>query len=272
MEDIPMSTYIDFADLKSRIGIHQVAFQMLNIQATQKGNQYRGCCPVHKGNNPREFVITVDKGLWHCFGGCGGGDQIALVAKMRGLKQNEAAHAIEAFFGTVPTTSPAGATTTVHKTASPPLPQCERPGFDPVEYAKRLDPAHPSLAALGISPETLQAFSAGYASTGLLRGRLALPMRDTQGKILGFCGRALDGKEPHYIFPKNFQPSNVAFNWDRVRDTDFAYLCTDPIDVLKAHEGGIDNAIAALGGMDATFLQVLSLWMEENHIAAIEPM
>src|SRR4029077_4407163 len=112
------------------------------------------------------------------------------------------------FLGTSSTTSPAGTTTTVHKTASPPLPQSERPGFDPAEYAKRLDPDHPSLAALVISPETLQTFSAGYASTGLLRGRLALPMRDTQGKILGFCGRALDGKEPRYVFPKNFQPSS----------------------------------------------------------------
>jgi len=50
-------------------------------------------------------------------------------------------------------------------------------------------------------------------------------MHDTKGKILGHCGRALDGKEPMLIFPKNFAPNSVAFNWHQVRDTDFVHLC-----------------------------------------------
>ena len=41
------------------------------------------------------------------------------------------------------------------------------PGFDAEKYASRLDPAHESLKGLGVAPETLQLFKAGYASTGV---------------------------------------------------------------------------------------------------------
>src|SRR5436853_1408619 len=98
MEDIPMSAYIDFADLKTRISIHQVV-TMLGLKLTQKGDQFRGTCPIHNGNDPREFVITASKNLWHCFKGCGGGDHIALVAKVKGCKQHEAAHLIADHYG-----------------------------------------------------------------------------------------------------------------------------------------------------------------------------
>jgi hypothetical protein len=147
-----------------------------------------------------------------------------------------------------------------------------RPGFDAEAYAAKLDGSHALLAPLGISDSTFKVFKAGFASSGLMRGRLALPMHDTKGNILGFCGRSLTGEEPLLTFPKNFPPSSVAFNWHQVRDTDFVYLCLDPVDVLKAHESGIENCIATLGSLSSEFLQTLSLWMEENGVAAIEPM
>jgi DNA primase len=265
-----MTAFIDFVSVKEKHSILQVA-QMLQLTLTQKGDQYRACCPIHKGTNPREFVITGSKNLFFCFGGCGGGDQIALVAKVRDVKQNEAANLIASHFGTVHG-SPAG---TAHKTApvtAPPAPAGTGNGFNAEAYAARLDASHEALAGLGLSPDTLTAFKAGYASTGLMRGRLALPYHNAEGNILGFCGRALKDEQPQLVFPKTFVPESVVFNWHQVRDTDFAYLCTDPLAVLKAHENGIDNAVAALGIMNADFLQVLSLWMEQQHVQSIEPM
>jgi hypothetical protein len=47
-------------------------------------------------------------------------------------------------------------------------------------------------------------------------------------------------------FPKNWNPHSVAVNWHQVRDTDFVHLCLDPVDVLRAHEHGIENCVAAL--------------------------
>jgi DNA primase len=273
------ATFIDYAAVKAAASIHQVAISMLKLTLTQKGDQYRGQCPIHKGGN-RGFVITATKNLWHCFDGCGGGDQIELVSRLRGNPsrdqkgQRDAAHEIARFFGTVHD-APAGTSHDSTARATPPRTPAAAPAptaFDPVAYAARLDVEHETLASLGISPETYRHFKCGYASSGLNRGRLALPMHDTQGTILGFCGRALDGKEPLLIFPKNFVPTSIAFNCHQVAQVDFVHVCSDPVEVLRAHEHGIENCIAALGSLNSEFLQVLSLWMEEKGIAAIEPM
>lgn len=63
--------YIDFAELKSHVGIESVV-AMLDIRLKKFGDQWRGRCPIHGGGNDREFVVTPRKGLYYCFGGCGG--------------------------------------------------------------------------------------------------------------------------------------------------------------------------------------------------------
>ena len=74
------------------------------------------------------------------------------------------------------------------------------------------------------------------------------------------------------VFWENFDPHTVMFNSNAVGNVDFAYLCPDPLDVLKAHESGIENCVAALGALNADFLQVLAIWMEERGVAVVEPM
>jgi DNA primase len=265
--------FIDFADLKSRISIHQV-MQMLDLKLTQKGDQYRGTCPVHHGTNPREFVITASKGLWHCFGGCGGGDQIALVAKIKGVKQHEGAHLIAEHYGLSGGTvhaSPAGTGDKTAPTTVPPAPRGER-GFDGETYAKTLDPAHASLEPLGISADTLRLFKAGYSGSGVNKGRLALPIHDHAGNILAFCGRSLKDEQPLLIFPKNFDQRGRLFGTHQVGEgEEFVYLCLDPLQVLKAYENGVQNAVACLGTLDSATLDALSVWMQEKDIKFIEP-
>ena len=63
----------------------------LGITLKQHNSQLRGCCPIHKGTDQRGFVVTPAKGLYYCFGGCGGGDMIKLVSKMRQCDAKEAA-------------------------------------------------------------------------------------------------------------------------------------------------------------------------------------
>jgi hypothetical protein len=144
-----------------------------NLEGVLRCSLYRGCCPIHKGTSPREFVITMSKGLWYCFGNCGGGDHIQFVAKLKGIKRNEAANEIASYFGTVHG-CPAG---TAHKTTAPitapPAPANDRQGFDPEAYAARLDASHTLLAPLGISEATFWHFKSGFAATGVNRGRLA---------------------------------------------------------------------------------------------------
>ena len=93
-----MSAYVDFKQLKDNVSIEQVV-AMLNLKPRKSGGQLRGRCPIHNGTTDREFVVTPAKGLFYCFGPCGGGDLIALVAKVKDIPVRQAATLIAGHFG-----------------------------------------------------------------------------------------------------------------------------------------------------------------------------
>jgi CHC2 zinc finger len=139
--------FIDYAELKSRVSIHD-AIQKLGLELKPAGHQLRGFCPQCKTGGDRALVVTPDKSLFFCFSAKVGGDQIALVAHLKDMKTNEAANWLA---GTVPQSGTKAGSTTL-----PPAPPAKA-GFDPEKYAERLDPSHAALEPLGIAPETLKA-------------------------------------------------------------------------------------------------------------------
>lgn len=63
------------------------------------GGQLRCACPIHRGSNPRQFIVDPNKGLWRCFGDCDrGGDVIAFVAAMEAIEAASAARLIAEWF------------------------------------------------------------------------------------------------------------------------------------------------------------------------------
>src|SRR3954469_15235408 len=91
-------SFIDFAALKAAVSIDKVA-EWLQLDLKKQGSgQLRGCCPIHNGTNEREFVITPSKGLFFCFGPCGGGDCIKLAAHVLKIGTKEAAQKIAEHF------------------------------------------------------------------------------------------------------------------------------------------------------------------------------
>ncbi|WP_010162583.1 CHC2 zinc finger domain-containing protein [Sphingomonas sp. PAMC 26617] len=52
-----------------------------------------GLCPLHDERSP-SFEVNNDKGTWHCWGGCGGGDMFAFLIKREGMTFGEAYRAI----------------------------------------------------------------------------------------------------------------------------------------------------------------------------------
>ena len=95
---------------------------------------------------------------------------------------------------------------------------------------------------MGVSPETLRAWKAGYSPSGVNRGRLALPVAARDGSVIAYCGRALNAdQQPALIFPNGVTPSEHIFGADRVKAGELV-LVRDPLDVLKAHENGIETS------------------------------
>ena len=63
------------------------------------GSQLAGCCPIHGGSNPRQFVVNLGSGEWHCFGDCNrGGGSLELVAEIEHLDVRGAALLVAEWF------------------------------------------------------------------------------------------------------------------------------------------------------------------------------
>jgi hypothetical protein len=227
---------------------------MLELELKPSGNQMRGICPIHGGSNNREFVVTPAKGLWYCFGGCGGGDLISLYAQMKGLSTKEAAQEI------------------VERTAPQTVPKAtggkrSDRRLQPLAY---LETEHAGVEALGVAPETLDHFGAGYAPKGIMRGRLAIPICTMAGELVAYCGRALGDQQPMLTFPNGFNPADVIFNAHRVGEGELL-LTRDPLSVLLAHQSGIENVVAFLTEtISAQQLEMLAVLMDEKQCESVE--
>ena len=77
----------------------------------------------------------------------------------------------------------------------------------PLDFELRhLDPKHPYLADRGFDAETVGHFGLGHCRKGLMRDRIAIPIRDEQGRLVAYGGRMVDDDEvdadtPKYRFP-----------------------------------------------------------------------
>jgi DNA primase len=119
--------------------------------------------------------------------------------------------------------------------------------------------------AHGLAPELLEAAglvvprkgAASHDSRGFydrFRGRVMVPIKDRQGRVIGFGGRSLDGAEPKYLnSPETevFEKGKHLFGLDRAADAirrdDRAVVVEGYFDVIALHAAGITNAVAALG-------------------------
>ena len=76
--------HLDFQWLKRRVSIEQVLADKALLSQLRRGNgRLVGPCPLHWGDNPNAFVVSLRKNLWRCFTGCdAGGDVVELVRRL----------------------------------------------------------------------------------------------------------------------------------------------------------------------------------------------
>ena len=257
------TTFIDFQEIKKTVTIEQAA-ALLGLQLKASGQQMRGPCPACKAGGDRALVITPAKQAFYCFGSGQGGDVIGLAAHIRNCTMKEAAEFLSGTGGNQPALP--GSTGQV-RSEGVTVPENKKAGLNPLSY---LQPEHKAVQALGISPETCSHFGAGYAPKGIMRGRLAIPIHDTKGQLLAYCGRAVSGESPALIFPNGFQPEAYIFGAHGLQPGPL-YLMRDPLAVVKAYEGGIENAAAFLTEtISPQQLKMLSGLMAERKCDSVE--
>ena len=257
------SKFIDFQQLKQEIKIED-AMPLLGLQVSQFSDQMRMPCPACKSGGDRALVITKSKSAFYCFAQGEGGDVIGLIAHIKGIGMKDAANVLAESFNKKPEPRPTASVETVPSNSSP---KKEKAGLNPLTY---LQPEHPLVQALGISPETAKAFGAGYAPKGIMRGRLAIPIHDATGALVAYCGQAVTDESPTLIFPNGFQPTDYIFNSQTVFEG-LLTLVREPLQVLKAHEGGMENVVAFLTDtVTPQQLEMLASLINQRRCEAIE--
>lgn len=251
--------FVDFAELKKRVRIENVV-ALLGLKMNQKGDQWRGPCTACKSGGERALAVNTTKQSYYCFAQAKGGDLIALASHIQGVSQRDAAVFID---------QGSGKGETVKDTVPPQRPQpqgAQEKSLQPLQY---LEPTHPKVQELGISAETATLFGAGYAPKGVLRGRFAVPVKSRDGKLLAYCGIAVEKEQSPRLLFHNFDPHSVLFNAERVMSSGELVVCRDPLQVLQAVENGIppESVVSVLtDGITAMQFEQLSSLMDEMQI------
>ena len=237
---------IDFEKLKQELSIERVLqeYGMLDDLKRTETRLY-GSCPVHHGDNPRAFNVSLDKNLWNCFTHCGGGSVIDLLMKIEKINAKEAAYVGFNMLGMTPEEN-----------------KSKNQNLKPLKFRLTLKHGHPYLENRNIDAETAKYFGIGYCSKGIMQGRIAIPIHTSEGKLVAYCGRSVNNEEPKYRFPGGFQKSRVVYNLDRVIQTDSKEIVVTEgfFDVFALYKAGI-NAVALMGSFLSHYQkkQLLSL-------------
>ena len=204
--------FLSFQYLKRAVPIEAVLHDKgLSTIIKKRGDQLFGPCPVHGGDNPRAFVVSLKRNLWHCFTKCdAGGDIVDLVRRLDGKTYRQTAQYLASLAHTLPRPSQISNGLSTKKP------------FRPFTRRLSLNGSITWLREKGITPETARRFEAGlYEGAGFLNGCIGLRLHDLMGRPIGYAGRRLN---PELIkqygkwkFPHGLPKKDLLYNYHRVR-------------------------------------------------------
>ncbi len=280
------STWIDFRELRSRLRLADL-LKSYKVELRVKGQRATGFCPLpghprHDGKrHSPSFSANLDRGLFQCFG-CGAkGNVLDFAAYMEGVDPadtralRDVAIKLQDRFGLVPqdrkSTPPESAAksaskanaTLVKGTFAAPAAQKQRVVNVPIDFElKHLDSNHPYLSERGLSNETIAHFGLGYCSRGLMAERIAIPLHDGEGKLVGYAGRLIDDERiddehPKYRFPGEREKNGVIHEFKKSLFLFNGHQIVGPVHDLVVVEGfastwwlwqnGFRNTVALMG-------------------------
>jgi DNA primase len=273
--------WINFKELRKQISFENVLkFYGIEIKRKQGGRQHQGFCPLptHNGSGKKSpsFSANLEKGVWQCFGCQASGNALDFVCRMEGLSPSDpqairkAALLIQErnlsgceAMPPPPNKPNATAVLAASQITTPPIPAARIIINAPLDFElKGLDPTHAYLKQRGFMPETIQRFGLGYCNRGLFKGRIAIPLRDGQGKLIGYGGRIVNEAEineenPKYKFPPARERDGILYEFHKSAFLYNGHNLPHPVEDLIVVEGfpaawwliqwGYANTVALMG-------------------------
>jgi len=273
-------------EVRARADIVEIVGAQVRLK--RAGRNFVGLCPFHNEKTP-SFSVNAERGFFHCFGCGAGGTVFDFVMKVEGLTFFEALQSLARRYGIVlpEHTGPGGPPPGERDALA--LANLTAAEFFAHVLWKTADgaPARDYLKARGITEETAHAFILGYAparpanlatvigkrgmleaavKAGLVkrepgrdpydmfRARLMFPIRDAQGRVIGFGGRVLDQRLPKYInspespiYSKARALYGVFEARQAIAQADRAIVVEGYIDVIALWQAGFKETVASLG-------------------------
>jgi len=219
--------------IKQKIDIVDYISEFVTVK--KAGRNFKALCPFHNEKTP-SFVISPDRGSWHCFGACNtGGDVITFLQKWENLEFVEALKILAQRAGvTLTSYTPTDAIRLKDKLYE--INHLASEFYHFLLTAHKLgEKSRQYLKDRGIYDETAKTFALGYApsswdsllkflikkgykvddiyTSGLVikssegrfydrfRGRLMFTLRDHRGNVIGFSGRLIPENEARLHLP-----------------------------------------------------------------------
>ncbi len=295
------SRFVDFRAVKAAVTMEQVLIHYGILDRFKRGqDSLTGPCPIHNGTNPTQFRVSISKNVWNCFSQChGGGNVLDFVARKEDVPPMEAANRLIEWFkldrgqlnsGHDRERPPAAGSRNSERSPPPEksrreqaLPITEAPAQPATKAAKEdmgpnkplsfhleLDPSHPYLVERGLTPETIDAFGVGFCAKGVMAQRIAIPIHNAKGELVGYAGRwpgEPPTDRPKYRLPDGFRKAMEIYR--------FAEAMREPaehplvivegfFDAMRLWQIGLRKVVALMGSS-------LSIAQEQMFAEALSP-
>lgn len=278
-------------EIKSRLDIVDLVSESVNLR--KSGRSYAGFCPFHPNSRTPAFYVFPETQTWRCFGACAeGGDVISFVMKREGWEFKEALRHLAQKAGVnLEEERPLDKARQATEERLGGLLTAAADYFHQLLlHAPQAEAARSYVNGRELSEETIAHFRLGFAldswdqcrthftaqgysddellSAGLLtenpdkgtrydrfRNRLMIPIRDSNGRTVGFGARSLDPDGiPKYLnSPQSllFDKSHLLFGLDgakrSIREARQAVIVEGYMDVMMAWQAGFRNVVAQMG-------------------------
>ncbi|HUI24458.1 MAG TPA: DNA primase, partial [Candidatus Kryptonia bacterium] len=271
--------------IRDRVSIVEVVSSYVTLK--KAGRNYLGLCPFHTEKTP-SFTVNDERGLFHCFG-CGvGGTIFTFMMKMERQEFPDAVAGLARRAGIALPDRREDSPAAQHREQLLRVNNFAAAFFRQALLRPDGERARRYLTERGVAPEISERYGLGLAPSsgaalaralankgapealaielGLLgrandgrvydrfRGRLMFPIRHSDGRVVGFGGRVLDGEGPKYLnspesllFHKGEGLYGLAEARNAIREVDRVVLVEGYLDALAVVQAGIEHTVATLG-------------------------
>lgn len=199
---------VSFREVKAAVSMRLVLedYGVLEKLRRSSREQYRGRCPIHRGEGRDAFHAHLGKNVFHCFACGAGGNVLDLVAELKQCSAREAALRLQRRYvaggwAAAPPSEPGKDKPVTEK----------REGNPVLPFPLPLIANHPYVSERGLSPETAFRFEIGYhAGPGIMARRLAIPIRDEHGGWWPIAAARSAASRRDTGFPAGFRKSAAA--------------------------------------------------------------